>query len=92
MIKPTVNDQKSNDVDVINLSSSKTKRATKEQIVKKFVQTFLKSSLIILQTKGSTVATLKHYCLDYLCFLKSQVSTHLECALKPEKVLSTLAE
>ena len=44
----------------------KAKTATNEQIVKKIVLAFLKASSILLQTKCSSVATLKHYCLDYV--------------------------
>ena len=46
----------------------KTKTITNQVIVKKIAQTFLKASSIILQRNGSSVATLKHYCLDYVLF------------------------
>ena len=68
LIKFTLNDQNSNDVDVINLLSSNNKTATIEQIVKKSVQAFLGACSTILHTKGSSVAKLKHYCLDYVFF------------------------
>ena len=45
----------------------KAKTATNEQIIKNIVQTFLKASSIIMQTKSSSVAMLKHYyCLNFV--------------------------
>ena len=49
----------------------KTKTGTKEQIVQEIVQTILKAISFILQTKSSSVAALKHYCLNYV-LLKSK--------------------
>ena len=46
----------------------KTKTAIKKHMVKKNVQKFLKINLNILQAKGASDVTRKHYCLD-LCLL-----------------------
>ena len=52
---------------LLTYHNQKTKTATNEQLVKKVVQRFLKTSSIILQTIGPSVATLN--ILPRLCLL-----------------------
>ena len=85
LAKFTLNDQNSNDIDVITYHGQKTKIVTNVQVVEKFVQTFLKASLIILRRKCSSVTTRKYYFLNYIFFKLKSYSFRMYCTSNPKR-------